>query len=164
MPETGRPVHRPAGVCRSACPHARTNWTGRTRSAILTGMDATGLGPLGQRVMERLWRDGPGTVGAVLESLNHGSARPLAYTTVMTILTRLLERGIVTREKEGRQYRYTAAFSRAELGAEIGRRELRKLIDRHGASSLAAFAAELGDPDDELAARLRELAGRSERR
>ena len=131
---------------------------------ILTAMDATGLGPLGQRVMERLWRDGPGTVGEVLESLNRGSARPLAYTTVMTILTRLLERGIVTREKEGRQYRYTAAFSQAGLGAEIGRRELRKLIDRHGASSLAAFAAELGDPDGELAARLRELAGRSEQR
>ena len=128
---------------------------------ILTDMDATGLGPLGQRVMERLWRDGPGTVGEVLETLNHGSARPLAYTTVMTILSRLYERAFVTREKDGRQYRYTAAFSRSELGSEIGRRELQKLIDRHGASSLATFAAEIVGPDDELAARLREAAAGS---
>ncbi len=131
---------------------------------ILTDMDATGLGPLGQRVMERLWRDGAGTVGDVLETLNHGSARPLAYTTVMTILSRLHERAFVTREKEGRQYCYTAAFSQSELRAEIGRRELRKLIDRHGASSLATFAAEIGGPDDELAARLRELAAGSKGR
>ncbi len=125
---------------------------------ILTDMDAIGLGPLGQRVMERLWREGPGTVGDVLETLNHGSARPLAYTTVMTILSRLHERAFVTREKDGRQYRYTAAFSQSELGAEIGRRELKKLIDRHGALSLATFAAELGGSDDELAIQLRELA------
>ena len=125
---------------------------------ILTAMDATGLGPLGQRVMERLWHDGPGTVGDVLETLNHGSARPLAYTTVMTILTRLHERTFVTREMVGRQYRYEAAFAETELGAEIGRRELQKLIDRLGVSTLAAFAADLGGPRDELAARLRELA------
>ena len=130
---------------------------------ILTAMDATGLGPLGQRVMERLWHNGPGTVGEVLETLNDQAARPLAYTTVMTILTRLHERGIVTREKVVRQYRYIAAFSQTELGAEIGRRELQKLIDRHGVSSLAAFATELGGPDDELALRLRELAARAKR-
>lgn len=127
-------------------------------------MDATGLGPLGQRVMERLWRDGPGTVGDVLETLNRGSARPLAYTTVMTILSRLHERAFVTREKDGRQYRYTAAFTQSGLGAEIGRRDLQKLIDRHGASSLATFAAEIGGSDDALAARLRELAAGSESR
>ena len=125
---------------------------------ILTAMDTSGLGPLGQRVMERLWHVGPGTVGDVLETLNHRTARPLAYTTVMTILTRLHERTFVTREMVGRQYRYEAAFAEAELGAEIGRRELQKLIDRHGVSSLAGFAADLAGPDDELAARLRDLA------
>lgn len=125
-------------------------------------MDTTGLGPLGQRVMSRLWHNGPGTVGDVLETLNHDSARPLAYTTVMTILTRLHERAFVSREMVGRQYRYTAAFAESELGAEVGRRELQKLIDRHGVSSLAGFAADLGGPDDELAARLRDLAEQSE--
>ncbi len=114
--------------------------------------------------MERLWRDGPGTVGDVLETLNRGSARPLAYTTVMTILSRLHERAFVTRDKDGRQYRYTAAFSKRELGEEIGRRELQKLIDRHGASSLATFAAEIGGSHGELAARLRELAAGSKGR
>jgi len=129
MPETGRRVHRLAGVSTCQDELDREDTLGDTH------------------------RDGCN---------GSRSARAACHGT--TILTRLLERGIVTREKEGRQYGYTAAFSRAELGAEIGRRELRKLIDRHGASSLAAFAAELGDPDDELAARLRELAGRSERR
>ncbi len=80
----------------------------------------------------------------------------------MTILSRLYERGFLTRQKHGRQYRYTAAFSQSELVAEIGRRDLQKLIVRHGASSLAAFAADLGGPEDELAMRLRELAAGSE--
>ena len=70
---------------------------------------------------------------------------------------------MVTGEKVGRRERYTADFAQDAVGSEIGRRELQKLIDRHGVSSLAAFATELGGPDDELALRLRELAARAKR-
>lgn len=117
---------------------------------------ASVLGPLEQRVMARLWEAGPQTVGDVMDALNASAARRLAYTTVMTILVRLHEKGLVTREKDGRNYRYTSAVDENSLEAQLGRRELNRLIDRYGAASVAGFAAELGE--GELADRLRTLA------
>jgi BlaI family transcriptional regulator, penicillinase repressor len=121
-------------------------------------MEATPLGPLEQRVMAHLWHVGPATVGEVRDALNSAAQRQLAYTTVMTILVRLGEKGYVNRTRERRQFRYAAAFAEDALGAEIGRRELRRLIERHGADTLAGFAADLAGPDADLAARLRALA------
>ena len=103
------------------------------------------LGPLERRVMTRLWEAGPQTVGEVQKALNDAAARQLAYTTVMTILVRLHEKGLVARTKEGRHYRYAASVDESSLKAEVGRRELRRLIDRYGAASVAGFAAELGE-------------------
>jgi predicted transcriptional regulator len=118
---------------------------------------ATGaLGPLERRVMARLWAAGPQAVGDVLDALNGSSDRRLAYTTVMTILVRLHEKGLVTRQKDGRNFRYTAAVDEGSLEAQLGRRELNRLIERYGAASVAGFAAELGE--GELADRLRKLA------
>jgi len=114
------------------------------------------LGPLERRVMVRLWAAGPQTVGDVLDALNDASDRRLAYTTVMTILVRLHEKGLVTRDKDGRNYRYTAAVDEGSVEAQLGRRELNRLIERYGAASVAGFAAELGE--GELADRLRKLA------
>ena len=114
------------------------------------------LGPLEQRVMARLWQAGPQAVGEVMEALNGSTDRQLAYTTVMTILVRLNEKGLVTRQKDGRQYRYTAAVDESSLEAQVGRRELNRLIERYGAASVAGFAAELGEGD--LADRLAQLA------
>lgn len=111
--------------------------------------------------MAHLWHVGPATVGEVRDALNAASKRTLAYTTVMTILVRLDEKGYVSRAREGRLYRYTAAFAEQALGAEIGRRDLRRLIERHGADTLAGFAADLVGPESDLAARLRALADES---
>ncbi len=120
------------------------------------------LGPLERRVMEQLWHAGPSTVGETREALNSGAVSPLAYTTVMTILVRLLEKGYLARAREGRQYRYQALFDEASLPAAVGRRELRRLIERHGAATVARFAADLTEADSNLTARLEELARREE--
>ena len=121
-------------------------------------MEARSLGPLERRVMGHLWHVGPATVGDVLGALNGATKRKLAYTTVMTILARLDEKGYATRTREGRLFRYAAAFPEGALEAEIGRRELRRLVERHGASTLAGFAADLAGPDAELVRRLRAMA------
>ena len=118
------------------------------------------LGPLERRVMARLWKAGPQTVGDALEALNGSSDRRLAYTTVMTILVRLHEKGLVTREKDGRNYRYTAAVDEGSVVAQLGRRELNRLIERYGAASVAGFAADLGE--GELADKLRNVAAAPE--
>jgi predicted transcriptional regulator len=112
--------------------------------------------------MDHLWRSGPSTVGEVLAALNLDSPQQLAYTTVMTILVRLSDKGYLNRTREGRHFRYAAAFDEASLPAAVGRRELSRLIERHGADSLAGFAADLAGVDSELTARLRKLADRDE--
>lgn len=114
------------------------------------------LGPLERRVMGQLWAHGPQTVGEILAALNAGRGRPLAYTTVMTILVRLHQKGYATRELEGRHFRYAAAVEESALAEHAGRRELGRLIERYGAESVAGFAADLGKSG--LAARLETLA------
>jgi BlaI family penicillinase repressor len=55
-------------------------------------------------IMHVIWDFGGGTVRQVHERLNQ--QRPLAYTTVMTMMNILEEKGHLTRRKEGRAYRY----------------------------------------------------------
>jgi predicted transcriptional regulator len=76
------------------------------------------LGDLERDVMTRLWESSsPLTVRQVHERLSRD--RELAYTTVMTVLDRLAKKGVVTREKEDRAYRYAAAQSREQMTAAV---------------------------------------------
>jgi predicted transcriptional regulator len=96
--------------------------------------------------------DGPATAGWVQERLGGG----LAYTTVITILTRLLAKGAVTRERAGRSFAWTPASDQAGLAAHRMRKMLDAESDRQAV--LASFVTSLG-PDDELL--LRQLLRRS---
>ena len=70
------------------------------------------LGPLEAEVMEILWAaNEPMTVRQLLERINRRRKPPLAYTTVMTIMSRLVEKEILSRAKQGRGYVYEAAAS-----------------------------------------------------
>lgn len=80
--------------------------------------------------------------------------RELAYTTVMTALTRLHEKGAVTRERAGRGYAYTWSADTSTLTARRMRRLLDHGVDRE--SVLARFVSELGPEDGRLLAQLLE--------
>jgi predicted transcriptional regulator len=84
-----------------------------------------------------VWRRAPATVAEVLERVNARHDPPLAYTTVMTVLSRLHEKGHVTRERRGRGYAYTPAFSEDELVDALSRWEVDQLVDRFGDVALA---------------------------
>ena len=68
------------------------------------------LGNLEIRVMEILWVRGESSVRDVFQKIG----RPLAYTTVMTTLERLFKKGLLLREKSGRAFLYSPAFSRED--------------------------------------------------
>ncbi len=69
------------------------------------------LGRLEREVRDALWSvDEPLTVRAVLDRLNQRRRPPLAYTTVMTVLSRLSDKEIVGRRRAGRGYVYEAAL------------------------------------------------------
>jgi predicted transcriptional regulator len=116
------------------------------------------LGSLERRVMDALWRLGPSTARQVLEALNRDAKRSLAYTTVMTILVRLNEKGYATREPVGRQFEYRAAVGPEGLVDAAGRRELERLLERYGAPAVARFAEDLAPENPNLVRRLRALA------
>ncbi|PAZ14369.1 CopY family transcriptional regulator [Streptomyces sp. SA15] len=86
--------------------------------------------------------DGPATAGWVQERLGGD----LAYTTVITILTRLLAKGAVARERAGRSFAWTPASDQAGLAA----RKMRKVLDAESdrQAVLASFVTGL-DPNDE---------------
>ncbi|MFE0254436.1 BlaI/MecI/CopY family transcriptional regulator [Streptomyces sp. NPDC059010] len=96
--------------------------------------------------------DGPATAGWVQERLGGD----LAYTTVITILTRLLAKGAVTRERSGRSFAWTPASDEAGLAAHRMRRVLDGESDREAV--LASFVTGLGPDDERL---LRELLDQS---
>lgn len=82
-----------------------------------------GLGELEGAVMDVLWSvDDPVRVRDVMERLE--PPRPLAYTTVMTVLDNLHTKGMVSRCRVGRAYRYRATRSREEAAAELVRQVL----------------------------------------
>ncbi len=67
------------------------------------------LAPLELDCMTAIWSLGAATVRDVQDKLM--ATRPRAYTTVMTIMDRLAQKGIVNRQKVGRAYRYQANLS-----------------------------------------------------
>ncbi|GAA2413541.1 BlaI/MecI/CopY family transcriptional regulator [Streptomyces glaucosporus] len=68
--------------------------------------------------MTRVWRwNRPVTVREVLDDLRR--ERPIAYTTVMTVMDNLREKGWVRRRREGRAYRYEAVSTRAAYSAAL---------------------------------------------
>ena len=63
-------------------------------------------------VMSILWRLGPSTVAEVREALDE----PLAYTSVLSALQTLEEKGYVSHEAQGRAYRYQAVVGVERAG------------------------------------------------
>jgi predicted transcriptional regulator len=68
------------------------------------------LGPMEARLMELVWQKGNLTVKTALFYLQDEKDR--AYTTVMTVLGRLAEKGLLQKRKEGRNFVYTPAMDR----------------------------------------------------
>lgn len=105
-------------------------------------------------MLDALWAaTEPMTTGAVHEVV--AADRRLAYTTVMTILTRLWEKGELTRHKQGRAYAYEPVVGREQRVAQRMQAVLGAAADH--ALALNAFADSL--PDDQRAA-LRKALGR----
>ena len=90
------------------------------------------LGPLEQRLLDTLWTRGSATVREFLDDGHHD----LAYTTVMTTLDRLYKKNVLTREAEGRAFRYAPRFSREELQRQVAGEAFRQLLDTSPAASL----------------------------
>lgn len=86
------------------------------------------LGSAELEVLKALWESGPGTVRQVLESL-HRRGRKVAYTTVLTVLTRLEQKGYVASDKSGVAYVYRAKVSRERVAGSRLKAMVQQLYD-----------------------------------
>ncbi len=97
-------------------------------------------------VMSVLWRLGSASVAEVREALDE----PLAYTSVLSALQTLEEKGFVRHESEGRAYRYLPVVDSEQAGSSALAR-IRNAI-YHGSAErlLAQLVSDRGVPRDEL--------------
>lgn len=116
------------------------------------------VSPLEAACLRALWVQAPAAVTTVRDLVNESQPEPLAYTTIMTVLARLHDKGWVTRAHRGRGYEYSPAYTEAQLIDELGGRDVQRLVQRYGDVALAHFAATLRRSDPTLLGRLRTLA------
>lgn len=114
------------------------------------------LGSLQTRVLETLSRRGPSTVREAAEALRG----KFAYTTVMTVLSKLHEKGLVGREQRGKGYVYTPKYRLEELRDRMAQRLVAELVDDFGDVALAHFASALDRVDRRRLSALRRRAGK----
>ncbi|HEX2205744.1 MAG TPA: BlaI/MecI/CopY family transcriptional regulator [Longimicrobium sp.] len=97
-------------------------------------------------VMGVLWDLGSATVAEVRERL----ADPLAYTTVLTVLRTLEEKGYAGHTEEGKAYRYHPLVERRAAGRSVLRRITRKLFKDSPELLLTQLVSDRGLSDEEL--------------
>lgn len=97
-------------------------------------------------VMSVLWDLGSASVAEVRDRL----ADDLAYTTVLTILRTLEEKGYAGHTEAGKAYRYHPLVERQDAGASVLRRLTRKLFKNSPELLLTHLVSDRGLGEDEL--------------
>jgi predicted transcriptional regulator len=105
------------------------------------------FGELEAVIMERLWERGrPTLVREIVDDLRDD--RPLAYTTVMTVMENLHRKGWLRRERDGRAWRYEPTGSRSSYTADLMNDALGTSTDRR--TALAHFVLQMSPHDAAL--------------
>jgi predicted transcriptional regulator len=105
------------------------------------------LGELEAVIMDRVWTgERPVLVREIVDALQPD--RPLAYTTVMTVMENLHRKGWLQRERDGRAWRYEAVGSRSQYTAELMEDALSTSDDR--STALAQFVSQMSLADAAL--------------
>jgi predicted transcriptional regulator len=104
------------------------------------------LGDLEADIMEVIWARGQATVHDVHERL--AADRELAYTTVMTVMSRLADKGLLEKWKDGAAYVYVPAASKEEFTRRTVGTVLSELLDDFTAPVMSQFVDLVGEQDD----------------
>ncbi|MCG8319381.1 MAG: BlaI/MecI/CopY family transcriptional regulator [Cytophagales bacterium] len=74
-------------------------------------------------ILQELWQRGPSTVKVIHEALS--SSRDIGYTTALKLMQIMHEKGLLTREREGKTHIYQPAVSQEKIQKQL----LNKLVD-----------------------------------
>lgn len=110
--------------------------------------------------MERVWAAGEVTVHAVRDELNARSDKERAYTTVMTVMSRLCKKGLLKKERRGRSDHFVATSTREEYMDARAGAQVDTLVAEYGDLALAHFAAHVAKLDPSRRQKLQRLTQR----
>jgi len=100
------------------------------------------LGELETEVMHVVWSSTqPVSVRDVVEII--GKKRKVAYTTIMTVMSRLVVKGILKTESIGKAFVYSAVYSKDTFLAKATRQIVKNLVANFGDIAIAHFANEI---------------------
>ena len=116
------------------------------------------LGPLEQDVMDVVWRLRDATVRDVHADLS--STREIAYTTVMTTMSRLARKGMLERDTADLAHRYRPALSREQYGRGAVGDVLAWMLERYPEPAVAYLTDMVDELDDLTLDELREAVAR----
>jgi predicted transcriptional regulator len=116
------------------------------------------LHELESEIMEEVWGRGEATVRDVQQALNARNEKARAYTTLLTVMTRLDTKGLLVRRRSGRFDVYAPAFTRDAYLQARAEAEVAALIEDFGDLALAHFARHIGRLDPQRLETLRRLA------
>ncbi|MBA4495298.1 BlaI/MecI/CopY family transcriptional regulator [Paenactinomyces guangxiensis] len=106
------------------------------------------LGPLEIEIMNILWGQGQATVQDVLEQLQKN--KDYAYTTIMTVMSRLTKKGVLKREKKGKVFVYQPAYSPDEWIEKTSSHTIQSLLEDFGDVAIAQFVDVVGHKPEHL--------------
>ncbi|MDQ6781022.1 MAG: BlaI/MecI/CopY family transcriptional regulator [Candidatus Eremiobacteraeota bacterium] len=122
------------------------------------------FGPLEAVVMDVVWaREHAVTVGDVADALARRKPT-LAYSTIKTILTNLVDKGYLSKRSIGRANEFAAKKSKAEFQGEVIGGVVNSLLRDYRNPLLSHLAAELADDPGSIAEFERLLAQRRKSR
>lgn len=99
---------------------------------------SSSLGTLEEEIMQVLWKEEHASVRLIFDKLK--KKRDIAYTTVMTIMSRLHTKGILQRQlHENGSYIYTPAQSKEKFLDKISEQVIKNLIKNCGEVAVARF-------------------------
>ena len=119
------------------------------------------LGPLEAEVMEVAWDLGEVTVRDVHEALNE--SRPVAYTTVMTTMGRLADKGLLRRVEDQKAHRFTPLLSREQYADSTVKSVVDWLVTQFRDPAVAYFLDRVEKEDEKVIAALKEAIDQRKR-
>ncbi|MFJ7755592.1 BlaI/MecI/CopY family transcriptional regulator [Peribacillus muralis] len=110
------------------------------------------FGPLEASIMECLWEKGELSIKAVQQYLEKD--KPLNFNTVMTVMTRLVEKGILKKRSEGRLSLFKPVQSKEEFLEEQSKKLTENLLDEFGGAVISHMLDAMEDADPSLIEKL----------
>lgn len=115
------------------------------------------LGDLEAAIMRLMWATETATVREIFDQLR-ANGRVLAYTTVMTVMSRLAVKELLARELSGKTHVYRAALSEEQFLRAVAAKRVQSLINEFGDLAIAQFLTTVNELSPERQRQLERIA------